>query len=224
MPLAPAPDAATMSSQLRETLRERLLSGDLPPGGRINLDRLRQQTGVSLSPLREALARLEGEGLVEFHDNRGFRAAPIGPESLDEIAALQADLLPRALGDAIARGDLAWEAEVLGALHRLTRCPPDPRPGWEAAQRDLMARLIAGRGQPMLVALCTRLAAQEERYRRLLLPAPADPAAAIAALADLAHAAVARDTAAARAALGRHGARTQAALRAALALRADASA
>src|ERR1700722_16992819 len=48
----------TKASQLVDRLREAILSGALPPGSKINLDRVRHEFDVSLSPLREALARL----------------------------------------------------------------------------------------------------------------------------------------------------------------------
>ena len=54
-------------------LREAIISGQLEAGSKINLDRAKQSFNVSLSPLREALARLISDGLVEFEDNRGYR-------------------------------------------------------------------------------------------------------------------------------------------------------
>ncbi len=47
------------------------MRGDLMPGTRLNLDRMRASLGVSLSPLREALCRLENDGLVTIVDQRG---------------------------------------------------------------------------------------------------------------------------------------------------------
>ena len=63
----------TIGSQLASRLREAIISGDLEAGSKINLDRARQSFDVSLSPLREGLARLIYDGLVEFEDNRGYR-------------------------------------------------------------------------------------------------------------------------------------------------------
>jgi DNA-binding GntR family transcriptional regulator len=52
-------------------LREDILSGDLPPGSRITEAFIMQRTGVSRTPVREALRRLEAEGLVVAHRRRG---------------------------------------------------------------------------------------------------------------------------------------------------------
>ena len=67
----------TIGSQLASRLREAIISGELEAGSKINLDKARKTFNVSLSPLREGLARLISDGLVEFQDNRGYRVAPI---------------------------------------------------------------------------------------------------------------------------------------------------
>ena len=78
----------TIASQLVERLREAIVSGQIEAGTKINLDRARESFGVSLSPLREALARLIPDGLVIFEDNRGYRVAPVSLANLREITRL----------------------------------------------------------------------------------------------------------------------------------------
>jgi len=56
-------------------IRGQILAGDVPAGERLVIERLALQHGVSRTPVREALARLHAEGLVEFEPNRGYRAA-----------------------------------------------------------------------------------------------------------------------------------------------------
>ena len=58
-----------------ERIRALILDGDVLPGARLGQVELAEQLGVSRTPVREALGRLTGEGLVEFLPNRGFRAA-----------------------------------------------------------------------------------------------------------------------------------------------------
>ena len=59
-------------------LRSLILAGDLAPGSRLAQGDLARQLGTSTTPVREALRRLVGEGVVEFHQNRGFRTADLG--------------------------------------------------------------------------------------------------------------------------------------------------
>ncbi|MDP1732398.1 MAG: GntR family transcriptional regulator [Devosia sp.] len=71
----------TLAGRVSLELRRAILNGQLQPGEKINLDRMREDFDVSVSPIREAVSRLVGR-LVEFEDQRGFRVAPISLENL----------------------------------------------------------------------------------------------------------------------------------------------
>ncbi|MBJ7536336.1 GntR family transcriptional regulator [Marinomonas transparens] len=82
-------------------LRQRILSGDLAEGELIRQELLAEEYDVSRMPVREALKRLDAEGLVVFTNNRG---ATVTKHSLDEIAEifdvrilLEVDLFTRAI-------------------------------------------------------------------------------------------------------------------------------
>jgi DNA-binding GntR family transcriptional regulator len=65
-----------------DQVRAMILAGDLTPGSRLAQADLAERLGVSRTPVREALRRLAGEGLVEFHANRGFWTADLGLEAV----------------------------------------------------------------------------------------------------------------------------------------------
>jgi DNA-binding GntR family transcriptional regulator len=110
-----------------ERIRGLILDGDFPPGARIGQVELADQLAISRTPVREALRRLTGEGLVEFTPNRGFRAAGLG---LDEVvrrlevrlllepgiarlaAARRTDAQLAALQEAIVREEAAGSREA----------------------------------------------------------------------------------------------------------------
>jgi DNA-binding GntR family transcriptional regulator len=70
-------------------LRQRILLGQIEPGGRINVRQLEQHFGVSHIPIREAIRRLEAEGLVVSVPRRGAVAAGVSLNELDEIYDLR---------------------------------------------------------------------------------------------------------------------------------------
>lgn len=220
---APAGDDQrnTMGSRLTSRLRESILQGDLQPGLKINLDRLRSELDVSLSPLREALARLIAEGLVVFEDNRGYHVAPVSLANLTEITTLRADFEALALGHAIERADAEWERDVMRALHRLSRIDRDPAvpatmEAWESAHSNLHLTLIAGCNMPLLLSFTGVLLNLNDRYRRIFLRANSGDRNVKGEHSDIAQAAVARDRDYAVSKLREHIARTGANLRDAL--------
>lgn len=206
------PVKATRASRVAEELRLSILRGDLAPGEKVNLDRMRAHFGVSLSPLREAISRLATVGLVESEDQRGFRIAPVSAENLAEVTRLRADLEGLALGYAVERAGIDWESAVLGALHRLNRVTRDPAATGdvrESAHSAFHLALIEGCGMPVLIGFCQTLHDLNLRYLRLHGTGPGadrDMAAEHAAIAEAA--AVRRDADAARALLRGHAERT----------------
>jgi DNA-binding GntR family transcriptional regulator len=91
--LAPLP-RVSLAARAYETLLSAIVTGSLPPGERIRDAELAEQLQTSRMPVREALKRLEAEGLVETVPNRETRVAPIRAERAAQafpvIAALHA--------------------------------------------------------------------------------------------------------------------------------------
>ncbi|SNT30457.1 GntR family transcriptional regulator [Tropicimonas sediminicola] len=201
----------TRASNVSTALKRAILEGRLEPGEKVNLDRLRSEHGVSLSPMREAISRLVADWLVVFEDQRGYRIAPISAENLAEVTRMRADMEALALGRAIAVADLEWESRVMADQHRLSRASDDDSA--QAAMR-LHSTLIEGCGMPMLQEVSARLADLHRRYGAILGHVPAD--AEREALGAVATSAVARDAELAPAMLRRHIERHGAALAARL--------
>src|SRR3954453_812126 len=70
---------ATKQQRVYETIRERILTGAYGPGFRVVIDALASELGVSALPVREAIWRLEAEGLVIYRPNAGAQGAPADP-------------------------------------------------------------------------------------------------------------------------------------------------
>jgi DNA-binding GntR family transcriptional regulator len=189
----------TKASRLVNQVRESILSGELRPGTKINLDQLRREFKVSLSPLREALARLIAVGLVELHNNRGYTVAPVSLANLAEITRLRVEFECLALSSAIELGDVNWESEVMRCLHRLNRSnrdPADPKTleAWEQAHRDFHMSLLAGCRMPVLLNFCLVLHNLNDRYRRVFLVRSGGDRNVATEHSEIAQGAVARDS------------------------------
>lgn len=76
--------APTKQERVYEAVRERILSGAYSPGYRIVIDTLAAEFSVSALPVREAIRRLEAEGLVIYRPNAGAHVAPADPRLFEE--------------------------------------------------------------------------------------------------------------------------------------------
>jgi len=77
-----------------ERIRGLVLSGELAPGTRLGQVELAERLGISRTPVREALRRLGGEGLVEGHSHRGFRVTNLGLDAVLRRLEVRAILEP----------------------------------------------------------------------------------------------------------------------------------
>jgi DNA-binding GntR family transcriptional regulator len=78
-----------LTDEVAERLREAILRGDFAPGQPLRETRLASILDVSRGPVREALARLEREGLVLIRRNRGATVARLSNEDLTEVYTLR---------------------------------------------------------------------------------------------------------------------------------------
>jgi DNA-binding GntR family transcriptional regulator len=74
----------TKQERAYRTIRERILSGAYGPGYRVVIDTLATELEVSAVPVREAIRRLEAEGLIVYRPNAGAQVAPAEPGLYDE--------------------------------------------------------------------------------------------------------------------------------------------
>lgn len=77
-----------------DRIRSLVLNGDIAPGTKLGQVELAERFGISRTPVREALRRLAGEGLVDFHAQRGFRVAELGLDAVMRRLEVRAILEP----------------------------------------------------------------------------------------------------------------------------------
>lgn len=94
--ITPATGPGTAAQHALEGLRRAIVSGELRPGERVRQDDLAERLGISIAPLREALAVLEQEGQVTYRARRGYAVTELRLEDLVEIYELRQLLEARA--------------------------------------------------------------------------------------------------------------------------------
>ncbi|QWF78479.1 GntR family transcriptional regulator [Amycolatopsis sp. CA-230715] len=77
---------------VEDLLRQRILSTAIEPGQRVNESQVADELGVSRTPVREALLRLEGQGWVRFDHGRGFVVTPLSADEVRETYPIIAQL------------------------------------------------------------------------------------------------------------------------------------
>ena len=73
-------------------IRQRIFDGQYASGDRINVDELARKLNISKTPVREALGRLESEGLVSFKPRMGWRVSSLSMEEFVDFLELQCAL------------------------------------------------------------------------------------------------------------------------------------
>lgn len=155
-----------LAEQLVDVVRDRILNGVVAPDRPIRQDALASELGVSKIPLREALARLEQEGLLVSQANRGFTVRPLSAAEAEEVYALRLKLEPEitALAARIATpAEQAHAAEFLDKIDAMTDSLGD---GAGAFNRAFHLSLLRPANRPVTFTILERLHVLSERYVR----------------------------------------------------------
>ncbi len=148
------------------TLRQAILTGELKPGERLMEIHLANKLGVSRTPIREAIRKLELEGLVTMIPRRGAEVAQITEKSLQDVLEVRRSLDALCAELACAR----ISDEEVEALH--VACKAFEEATMKGDIREIAAAdvalhdiIIEATGNKRLVQLVNNLAEQMYRYR-----------------------------------------------------------
>jgi len=131
--LAPLAEEDTLSLGERayRRLRESIVQGRLPAGRKISERSIAGELGISAQPVREALRRLEQDGMVVTLPRRGTVVAEMGPAQLGELGRIRAALEGVACALAAERMDTESLTALTAILKRM-------KSGTDAADRDAL--------------------------------------------------------------------------------------
>jgi DNA-binding GntR family transcriptional regulator len=103
-------DLRTLTERAYTLLRSRILTRQFAPGERLYVDRLADQLGVSRTPVKDALRRLETDGLVRLAGKKGFAVASLSWSDIEDVFDLRRALelhAARRLLDRVTEADVA---------------------------------------------------------------------------------------------------------------------
>lgn len=151
-------------------LRERILSGEMAEGEVIRQEALAEEYDVSRMPVREALKRLNAEGLVQWTNNRGGSVTRHSLSQIGEIFDLriliEVDLFRRAI-PAMTSTEFTRCTAILEQME--ASYLEDDVGKWGTLNHDYHSALYAAAGRDLTTELLDRINLQSDRYVRMHL-------------------------------------------------------
>ncbi|OCP35180.1 GntR family transcriptional regulator [Ensifer sp. LC163] len=160
----------TMASAAAEEIRNRIVSGDYPPGSQLRQDGLAEDLGMSRIPIREALVQLESEGLLKILPHRGAIVVQLTADEIEELFNMRLLLEPflfKRSAPLLTRDDL-------NALHQIqTRYANSidklDMDAWNELNTEFHLCLYRHARSPRIVLTVQTLLAECDRHTRIQL-------------------------------------------------------
>lgn len=149
-------------------LREKIVSGELPPGRRLREVQLCESFGVSRTPVREALRTLAAEGLVDLLPNRSVVVSELRMPELDHLFTVFAAVEALAGECACARITDEEITEIGGLLSTMIdKHAKQQRAAYLRINQDIHRRTVEIADNPVLTSVWQSLVPRVERARAL---------------------------------------------------------
>jgi DNA-binding GntR family transcriptional regulator len=149
-------------------VREAILEGRLKPGIRIRQQELARQFGVSRIPVREALRRLESEGLITVVPHSGARVARMDIGECAELYWLRELIEPMLIAESVPNLSDRRLTELHGLLTAIEQSSHDT-PRWLELDRRFHLESYAAASLPRVQTMTEQFWNQTQQYRRAYL-------------------------------------------------------
>jgi DNA-binding GntR family transcriptional regulator len=171
--IEPLERRSSVEQRVARTLRELIVTGRLPEGTPLVQRELAERLGVSPTPVRAGLTRLEHDGLVLIGETGRAAVSRLTREDLEEVYAARFGLegLAARLGArSLSAADLARMQPLLAEIQKLAK--REAIDDYLEARWEFHAVCYRASGRKRLLAEVERLFWRSERYNRLLLSTP----------------------------------------------------
>ncbi len=168
---APTVSRTSLVDLAYRTIRRRILDNIYPPGQQALEQTLAMELGISRTPLREALMRLQEEGLVEVVPRHGMRVLPVSPTDMGEIYFVLT-VLESAAAELLAQrrpSDSELKPLVDASRDMARALKADDLDAWAAADERFHQGLVELTGNQTLIDAVSRLGDRAHRARMFTL-------------------------------------------------------
>lgn len=162
--------AKTVPDSVYSVLHKEILEGLHPPGAPLKQDEIAARLGVSKIPLREALSRLESEGVVVLKPRRGFFVASFDVAEIEEIFELRAsleELAGRLAAQEHTPEEAGKVATLAGQMAALDAQAPSYHDDWCRLNREFHETIISASHKKHVIRIALQLRHVIEPYIRL---------------------------------------------------------
>ena len=175
----------TFSRRTESLIREMILDGSIAPGERLNEVALASALGISRGPLREAIQRLAGEGLLTMITHRGAFVRTLEPREIEELYDLRCAYEMYACRLVCERATDEELADLDAFVLETAELMSTDADGRYPADRDFHRRLLTLAGNAMLERAALETQAQISLARTMSAKAPVRAKAALGEHADV---------------------------------------
>jgi DNA-binding GntR family transcriptional regulator len=156
--LALPSESPSLAEAVAQSVRDGIAAGQLVPDQTYSVYQLAELLGVSRSPVREGLLRLAEAGLIEIRRNRGFRVLPPRAHDIEEIIGIRLALEPPAARLAAEQATAEEHTAIRSALDTMaTAAARGDQASFWPADRALHDLLLRASGRPRTAAIVEQL-------------------------------------------------------------------
>ncbi|AXQ93583.1 GntR family transcriptional regulator [Cereibacter sphaeroides] len=149
-------ERVTMGERIYNELCQLLIAGKLQPGERLSLRTVAEALGVSMMPVREAVARLVADGALTVHANRAITVPLMTVAKLRELTRIRIEIEGYAVAEAATRctaGQLAAIGRLDAAFRQATLAPEGGSDDSLRLNKELHFAIYEAAGSPVLLSI-----------------------------------------------------------------------
>ncbi len=161
------------TTSVYEALKSDIVMGHFSPGTKLKMEMLKERYGMGVNVIRESLARLATEDLVNAESQKGFRVAETTRSRLSDLTRLRILFETDGAKHSLKKGGIDWETDLVAAYHKLEYIEKKMREDedahckiWHECDWEFHRKLISACGSELHIIYHQRVF---EQYRQFVM-------------------------------------------------------